>query len=204
MRAIACSSGSTARPRSPTRRAGAIRAIAALDQLLLSPLGLPPVARLVLVPVGGLHGIPWSGLPSLAGRSVTLSPNAQLWLQADRRAEQPVRTVGLVVGPDVTTAGIEWGAVESLYANVQIGAASTAVADTVRSMFARLDLVHVAAHGTFRSDHPLLSTLRLRDGETTLYDTVPAACRRASSCCRAVKAVPTARPTAARCSGWRQ
>jgi CHAT domain-containing protein len=153
---------------------GAMRAIAALDQLLLTPLGLPPVARLVLVPVGGLHGIPWSGLPSLAGRSVTLSPNAQLWLQADRRAEQPARTVGLVVGPDVTTAGIEWGAVESLYSNVQIGAASTAVAETVRSMFARLDLVHVAAHGTFRSDHPLLSTLRLRDGETTLYDTVPA------------------------------
>jgi tetratricopeptide (TPR) repeat protein len=153
---------------------GAIRAIAALDQLLLTPLGLPPVASLVLVPVGGLHGIPWSGLPSLAGRSVTLSPNAQLWLQADRRAEDVARTVGLIVGPDVTTAGIEWAAVESLYSGVQVGAASTAVADTVRSMFARLDLVHVAAHGTFRSDHPLLSTLRLRDGETTLYDTVPA------------------------------
>jgi hypothetical protein len=153
---------------------GAMRAIAALDQLLLTPLGLPPVASLVLVPVGGLHGIPWSGLPSLAGRSVTLSPNAQLWLQADRRAEDPATSVGLIVGPDVTTAGIEWAAVESLYTNVQIGAGRGAVAETVRSMFAKLDLVHVAAHGTFRSDHPLLSTLRLRDGESTLYDTVPA------------------------------
>ena len=43
-----------------------------------------------MVPVGGLHAIPWSGLPSLAGRSVTLSPNAQLWLQADRRADDVV------------------------------------------------------------------------------------------------------------------
>ena len=153
---------------------GAMRAIATLDQLLLTPLGLPPVARLVLVPVGGLHGIPWSGLPSLAGRSVTLSPNAQLWLQADRRAEQVARTVGLIVGPDVTTAGIERAAVEALYADVEVGEDRSAVADNVRSMFARLDLVHVAAHGTFRSDHPLLSTLRLCDGETTLYDTVPA------------------------------
>ena len=68
----------------------------------------------MLVPVGGLHGIPWSGLPSLAGRSVTLSPNAQLWLEADRRAAGPARSVGLIVGPDVTTAGIERAAVESL------------------------------------------------------------------------------------------
>lgn len=153
---------------------GAIRSVAQLDQMLITPLGLPPVASLVVVPVGALHGIPWSGLPSLAGRSVTLSPSAQLWLQADRRAEDVARTVGLVVGPDVTTAGIEWGAIETLYAGVEVGAASSAVAATVRSMFARLDLVHVAAHGTFRSDHPLLSTLRLRDGDTTLYDTVPA------------------------------
>ncbi len=154
--------------------AAAIRAVALLDQMLITPLGLPPVASLVVVPVGGLHGIPWSGLPSLAGRAVTLSPSAQLWLQADRRAEDMARTVGLIVGPDVTTAGIEWAAIESLYTGVEIGAAGSAVAATVRSMFARLDLVHVAAHGTFRSDHPLLSTLRLRDGETTLYDTVPA------------------------------
>ena len=128
--------------------------------------------------------------------------DAQLWLQADRRADDVARTVGLIVGPDVTTAGIEWAAVESLYA-VQIGAASSAVADTVRSMFARLDLVHVAAHGTFRSDHPLLSTLRLRDGESTLYDTVPRV-QRGWSCCPAVKAAPMVPPTAAKCSGWRQ
>jgi hypothetical protein len=29
--------------------------------MLLGPLLLPPVADLVLVPVGGLHAIPWSG-----------------------------------------------------------------------------------------------------------------------------------------------
>jgi len=55
-----------------------------------------------------------------------------------------------------------------------VAAGEQAVADTVRSMFARLDMVHVAAHGTFRSDHPLLSTLRLHDGEATLYEAVPA------------------------------
>jgi tetratricopeptide (TPR) repeat protein len=153
--------------------AGAMRAIATLDQMLLGPLLLPPVADLVLVPVGGLHAIPWSGLPSLAGRAVTLAPSAQLWLQADRRAELLARSVGLIVGPGVTNAAIERSAIESLYPDVDVVAGSGAEAAVVRSMFARLDVVHVAAHGTFRSDHPLLSTVRLYDGESTLFETVP-------------------------------
>jgi hypothetical protein len=152
---------------------GAMRAMAELDGLLVAPLALPPVAQVVVVPVGGLHGIPWSGLPTFAGRAVVLSPNAQLWLEADRRATGEARSVGLIVGPDVTAAGTERMIVESLYPDVTVASGVGAAARAVRSMFAGLDLVHVAAHGTFRSDHPLLSTLRLHDGESTLYDTVP-------------------------------
>jgi tetratricopeptide (TPR) repeat protein len=152
---------------------GAMRAIATLDRLLLAPLALPPVSRLVVVPVGGLHGIPWSGLPTFAGRAVTLTPNAQLWLEADRRAMGEARTVGLIVGPDVTGVGTERLTVQSLYRDVTVASGFGAGASAVRAMFAGLDVVHVAAHGTFRSDHPLLSTLRLHDGESTLYDTVP-------------------------------
>ena len=152
---------------------GAVRATALLDELMLAPLDLPPEAPLVMVPVGGLHAIPWSGLPTLAGRSLTLNPNAQLWLEADRRAAGPIRSIGLIVGPGVANAGTERAAVESSYAAPTIAADADATAAVVRSMFAGLDLVHVAAHGTFRSDHPLLSTLRLHDGESSLYDTVP-------------------------------
>jgi tetratricopeptide (TPR) repeat protein len=153
--------------------AGAMRAVAALDHLLLAPLAIPPVAGVVVVPVGGLHSIPWSGLPSFAGRSVTLAPNAQLWLQADRRSVGDVRSVGLIVGPRVTAAATERAAIESLYDGVTLASGAGAGASAVRTMFAGLDLVHVAAHGTFRSDHPLLSTLHLHQGEATLYDTVP-------------------------------
>ena len=32
------------------------------------------------------------------------------------------------------------------------------------------DLVHLAAHGTFRSDAPLFSSLRLADGPLTVYE----------------------------------
>lgn len=153
--------------------AAAMRAISELDRILLTPLQLPPVPALVLVPVGGLHAIPWSGLPSLAGRAVTLAPSAQLWLQADRRAEVVAQSVGLVVGPGVTNAATEQSALETLYSEVHVVADESAEAAAVRPMFARFDVVHVAAHGTFRSDQPLLSTLRLHDGESTIYDTVP-------------------------------
>jgi hypothetical protein len=40
-------------------------------------------------------------------------------------------------------------------------------------MFGRHDLVHVAAHGCFRADRPLLSTFELAEGPVTLHDSVP-------------------------------
>lgn len=151
----------------------AIHGVALLDDLVISPLNLPSDSEVVLVPVGGLHGIPWSGLPSLAHRSVTLAPNAQLWLESDRRAGGSGRTVGLIVGPGVESANIERGAVERNHPGATIASGAGATAQSVCSMFAGLDLVHVAAHGVFRSDHPLMSTIMLHDGEMTLYDTVP-------------------------------
>ena len=157
--------------------AGAMRAALRLDELLLAPLDLPAGTGVVLVPVGELHGIPWSGLPSLAGRAVAMSPNAQLWLEADRRASGAVRSVGLIEGPHVEGAQVERAAVEAAYPRATFATGVGAAAPTVRSMFSGLDLVHVAAHGRFRSDHPLLSTLELHDGEATLYDAVPARMR---------------------------
>ncbi len=151
----------------------AIHGAALLDDLVIAPLEIPANADVVLVPVGGLHGIPWSGLPSLVNRSVTLAPNAQLWLESDRRAGGSGRTVGLIVGPGVESVEVERVAVERNHPGAAIASGAGATAAVVRSMFAGFDLVHVAAHGVFRSDHPLMSTMRLHDGEMTLYDTVP-------------------------------
>ncbi len=54
---------------------------ARLDELLLAPLGLDVGAPVVVVPTGLLHGLPWSCLPSLAGRDATIAPSAALWLR---------------------------------------------------------------------------------------------------------------------------
>jgi CHAT domain-containing protein len=47
---------------------------------------------------------------------------------------------------------------------------AAAQAGDVRSALERADLVHLAAHGTFRSDAPLFSSLRLADGPLTVYE----------------------------------
>ncbi len=153
--------------------ARAERAMERLDRLLVEPLGLPDGRGVVLVPVDILHGIPWSGLPSFAERPASLTPNAQVWLEADRRAVAGVRSVGVVIGPELDGVEAERRGVEGAHGGAAVAAGVGATAATVRSMFAGSDLVHIAAHGTFRSDHPLLSTLRLHDGEATLFDAVP-------------------------------
>jgi CHAT domain-containing protein len=43
-------------------------------------------------------------------------------------------------------------------------------ADQVLAAMGRADLVHLAAHGTFRSDSPQFSSLLLDDGALTVYD----------------------------------
>ena len=50
---------------------------------LRSPLGDDGI---VFVPVGPLAGVPWSALPDLRGRPVTVSPSASSWLAAWRRS----------------------------------------------------------------------------------------------------------------------
>jgi hypothetical protein len=151
----------------------ALHAAELLDHTIVEPLGLPPGVAVVMVPVGLLHGIPWSGLPGLSERSVTLVPSGQLWLRALHRSEPAPGSVGLVVGPDLPHASTERAVVADLYSSPAIVRGADATPGTVRSMLAELDCVHIAAHGRFRSDHPLLSTLRLHEAESTLYEALP-------------------------------
>lgn len=153
--------------------ARAMRAAGFLDELLLAPLGLPDGDTVVIVPVDELHGVPWSGLPSVADRPVVISPSCRLWLDADRRASSPIRSAGFVAGPDLAADDLERVALRRNYDRVDEATGAGATAATVRTMFGGHDLVHVAAHGRFRADRPLLSTFALADGEVTLHESVP-------------------------------
>jgi CHAT domain-containing protein len=78
--------------------------------------------------------------------------------------------VVLARGPGLTTDGAEVPLVAELYEDVTVLSGTEATAGTVLSALDGAWLAHVAAHGTFRADSPLFSSLRLHDGPLTVYD----------------------------------
>ena len=148
------------------------RAASALDTMLMAPLrGALQDRPLVVVPTGGLQSLPWSILPSCSGRPVTVSPSATLWHQATTRpGPPPGAPVVLVAGPGLPGATLEAETIAALYpGSVRlVGAAATAPALSGAADGAAL--LHLAAHGSLRSDNPSFSSLQLADGPFTVYD----------------------------------
>jgi tetratricopeptide (TPR) repeat protein len=142
----------------------------ALEAVLLGPaaghLGSGPV---IVVPPGRLHAVPWALLPSLTGRVVSVAPSARAWSQArdtaapDRADPVFVRGPGLGVGSEVPALAAE-------YAHATVLGSGTATARAVLGALDGAGLAHIAAHGTFRADSPLFSSLRMDDGPLTVHD----------------------------------
>jgi tetratricopeptide (TPR) repeat protein len=133
----------------------------------------------VIVPAGPLAGVPWSMLPGLRGRPVTIAPSAAAWLSAwrgvqgtsghaeDRGAElRPI----LVAGPDLRHAIPEVAELAKLYpgSNPLVDQDAT-VEKTLRALDGA-DLAHLAAHGHHDRDNVLFSSLDLADGPLMAYD----------------------------------
>ena len=76
----------------------------------------------------------------------------------------------LVAGPRLDHAEPEVSALAALYTQPRVLTGADATAETVRDAIDGADLVHIAAHGRFRSDNPQFSALDLCDGALTVYD----------------------------------
>jgi hypothetical protein len=158
----------------PAMREGVTSGLAArlgaLADVLVAPLdGLLGDRRLVVVPAGRLAGVPWSMLPGLVGRPLTVARSASMWADAPAAA-RPARA-GLVAGPGVPRA--EQEVLECAAAWGDRGRALTAdCADStaVARLTADVDVLHVAAHGHHADEHPLFSGLALVDGTWFGYD----------------------------------
>jgi hypothetical protein len=145
-----------------------------LDRLLLAPLADRVSGRdLVIMPTTVAHAVPWSLLPTCAGRSVSVAPSAAWWVRAAERAgpdAAPPGRVVLVAGPDLPGGAAEVADLGRLYPRALTLTGAAATADAVAAALDGADLAHIAAHGRFRTDQPLLSSLRLADGPLTVYD----------------------------------
>ncbi|MDX3187344.1 CHAT domain-containing protein [Streptomyces sp. MN03-5084-2B] len=139
-----------------------------LDAALLEPLREIDGRPLVLAPTGALHGVPWSVLPSCAGRAVTVTPSATLWREADG-TPAAAGPVAVAAGPGLAGASAEARAVAAIHGCAPMPA-ETATVDAVLAALATARLAHLAAHGTLAADNPLFSRLRLHDGPLIVHD----------------------------------
>lgn len=160
---------------SPSCRAAftaAVAAAARLDRQLLAPLRARLGDRaLVIVPTGRLPGLPWSLLPTVVGRAVSVAPSAWVWTRAHALpVAEPNGPGVLVCGPGLRAAEDEIAAMAQAHPRA---VCLTGPAATVQAVSAALDGAHwaqVAAHGRLRTDNPLFSALELADGRLTVYD----------------------------------
>jgi tetratricopeptide (TPR) repeat protein len=144
-----------------------------LDDLLLGPLAAQLGDRpLVIVPTRSLHALPWSILPSCHSRPVTVSPSAQMWHAATEAAsaEPAAGERVFVAGPDLDHADNEAATLAATYPGARQLLGSDASCEAVSAALDGAQLAHIASHGQFRADNPMFSSLRLADGQLTVYD----------------------------------
>jgi tetratricopeptide (TPR) repeat protein len=122
----------------------------------------------VIVPPGALVGVPWSMLPGVGARPLTVARSASAWLRARDRTT-PTRA-GLVSGPDVPRAEEEVLQAAKAWEDVRVLTGPHAVAAEVSALAADVDVLHVASHGRHAADNPLFSGLDLVDGPWFGYD----------------------------------
>lgn len=145
---------------------------AALLHTVASTITTP---RVVIVPPADLLTAPWGLLPTLTGRHLSVSPSANQWLRARARyAEWDTgsgsEAVALVTGPGLTTRESEVASLRSLHAGARVLGTDEATTGAALEVIDGARLAHIAAHGTFRADAPMFSSLQLADGPLTVHD----------------------------------
>lgn len=154
--------------------AAAMTARADVDRLLLAPLAKLVAGRpLVVVPTGALNAVLWSALPTAQlAAGVTIAPSAAWW--ARRAAPAPTRArrrgVLLVAGPELAHANAEVAALRRTYPAARVLVGEEATVGRVLEAMEEASLVHIAAHGAFRADNPLFSSLQMHDGPLFVHE----------------------------------
>ena len=129
-------------------------------------LGGGPV---VISPTSRLHATPWSLLPSLENLPVSVAPSAALWLRAKATTPSEGGRV-LVAGPGLESGGAEIDVLASRHPEAVLLKRRDASVERALAAMDGAAVAHVAAHGHFRDDSPMFSSLDLDDGPLTVHD----------------------------------
>ncbi len=127
----------------------------------------------VFVPAGPLADIPWSVLPDLRGRPVSVCPSASSWLAAWRPGSagtMPSGTPLLVAGPDLEHAAREVTEIAESYPGCRPLLPDTATVSAALRALDGAPVAHLAAHGHHDQENFLFSRIDLADGPLMAYD----------------------------------
>jgi tetratricopeptide (TPR) repeat protein len=167
----------------PAMRRTVLRSLARdldrLDDRLWQPVhDLTGDGTVVLVPSGALTAVPWSMLPRLRGRSVTVARSATTWWRTLRPAGAAAASVPaprapsvvFAAGPHLDRAEEEVRQAASGWPSATVLTGEQASGSAVLAAMGRSDLVHLAAHGAHEAANALFSAVQLADGPLFGYD----------------------------------
>ena len=129
--------------------------------------------RVVVIPSRRLAAVPWSLLPSLHGRPVTVAPSLTRWVRGPSRTmraewTEPVRAL---YGPGLARTEPEIRDVLSAWsAGPGAEPLSPASSEDVVQALASARVVHLAAHGTHEAQSPLFSSVQVADGPVFAHE----------------------------------
>jgi tetratricopeptide (TPR) repeat protein len=158
------------------------RILAKLYAALIDPIADELVAtrRLIVVPHGALHHLPFqalldpSGTPLVERVEIASAPSAAVLGSCYRRAGLPAglgtRLLVGVADPAIPYVGIEVDALARMFGRSFVLTGEAATEQAFRGLAPLADVIHLASHAVFRQDNPLFSAVRLADGWLSLYD----------------------------------
>jgi CHAT domain-containing protein len=168
-----------ARDREQLLREGVDRHLTTIADRIWEPLGVK-ARRVVIVPHGPLHMLPFAALPVspeervIDRHVVSVLPSASCRRFVTRRASHPGRepTVLAVAShvQDLPGADREVERVRRFFTRGRLLRGARATWSSFRRAAPEASVIHVATHGLFRPDDPSLSALLLADGWVRVAD----------------------------------
>jgi CHAT domain-containing protein/tetratricopeptide (TPR) repeat protein len=133
--------------------------------------------RLVVVPYGALHYVPFHALRTqtqylIEACEVCVAPSASVLYRCLLRERNLWGSTVLCGAPDERTPHLaqEIVALNTLFTEAEVRLGADATLDAVRQLAPGAGILHLACHGQFRADNPLFSALRLGNSWLTVRD----------------------------------
>jgi CHAT domain-containing protein len=153
-------------------RRSAVGAADQLGELLIKPLNLPPDARLIVVPNGPLHYLPFQALRLdghylIETHAVSVTPSISIAMQLIQRGSVVQRTLTAFGNPDVAPqyalpgSEAEVKALAEAFPGTQLYLHGDATKSRFEQSAGKTSLIHVAAHAQADTIDPLYSRILL-------------------------------------------